>query len=553
VHTTLRAAKMSGLERAAATASGEQAALAPRPALVRARASERRHRSATLHAPPVCTSPRDFGTPTRQTLALAKAHLASIKNRAVEFERELCVACTLVARNKGILATPSASARRVGADGALLVLAPSDIEEAEMAKHRQEERVVAARESRARAARQRRRVQSVNFESGSNAAEPAEYCGGGADDASDPPPRRLDKQHSFSFDVGRAPKSGSDIGARRTALRAPEARQTQELLQQRARNTRVMAALNSARCDFSSTELYNAVWCGLGDTTREQFWIMQALPRDTSALVSRAPRFYELLESAWLPETTYDQIRKDLFRTFPHLSHSLPYFINDLYRGLVAHAVLRPDIGYVQGMNALWGLLVIAVSQPQQRLLVAEHIVLNILPHYFTTYSLGQQIDAIVLRYYFERRRKSDYTRYCERFGEENTLMLLTNICVKDFGTMYAFTLPNTEALRMWDMVLMRGAPALFEFAVRYLHFLWKKRYIEHCENWIAAAQLFGKLFEQVASDPERSRALYESIARTELPLGRIDDADLDLRRRVATRTVFERTRADNRAVASPR
>jgi len=522
------------------------------------RASERRARSATLHALHASPALGDFGAPNRQTLALTKAHLASINNRAVQFERALCVRCTLVARGQGLLPKTTERAERVAKDGTVLVLAPKDIEETELAKHRQEERVVAAKQRKQRAARARRRVQSVNLE--------AEAARALVRSSSPPParaPPRLEKQASFSFDAangsessaGKKTKSKSEIMQRseQMSVGAPDAHQSHELLKQRARNTRVMAALSNPRCDFSFTDLYNAVWCGLGDTTREQFWIMQAMPRDTSALVSNTPDFDELLDNAWIPRTTYDQIRRDLFRTFPQLSHTVAYFISDLYRGLVAHAVLRPDIGYVQGMNAMWGLIVLAISKPQQRLLVAEHVVLNILPHYFTTYSLGQQIDALVLRYYFERRRKADYTRYCERFGEDDTLMLFTNICVKEFSTLYAFTLPRTEALRMWDMVMMRGAPALFEFALRYLHYLWKKRYIDNCENWMAAAQLFTKLFEQTNGDAHRAKALYEAIARTELPLGRIEAADLELRRRVATRAIFEQTRAEDRSVASPR
>jgi len=493
---------------------------------------------------------------TERTRVLAQAHLNSLKSLQVSFERALCVRCTLVARSENLLPhTPrDADGERRAADGTLLVLAPSDVSEAEMAEHRKHER--AAAEIQRRQRRDRRRVQSVNLD------QPAPESGEEAAAAATAPPtsdsegqtvpvveRRLTKQTSFSLDKPKRTSSGKKKKGGRLL------KQSQEQLEQRARDARVMAALNGRQCSYSYSELYNAVWAGLADTTREQFWIVQAMPSDTSSLLSSLPPFDELVENAWMPVATLDQIRKDIFRTFPDLSHTRPFFISELYRGLIANAVWRPDIGYVQGMNALWGVIVLAISKPQQRLLVAEHITQRLLPHYFTTYSLGQRIDALVLRYYLERRRPHDYRAYCDRFGADGTLHLLTDVCVKHFGTLYSFALPRSETLRLWDMVMLRGAAALFEFALRFLHYAWKKRHLEHCESWVSATQLLGTLFAQASDEPDRAARLYETIARTELPLGRIEAADLGLRRRVATREVFEQMGEQERreAVGSPR
>lgn len=289
--------------------------------------------------------------------------------------------------------------------------------------------------------------------------------------------------------------------------------------------------LNGTSCTYSFTELISSVLAGLNENQREQFWVVQCLMTESKPL----PSFDSVLRKTRLPRKTYEQIMLDIYRTLPDVAQKDPFFINSLYRGLVMHAAFRPDIGYVQGMNFLWGIIVLCNSKPHQQLLIAEHVVRVILPYYFTTDFVGAAIDARVLSYYMQRRCTNLEKHMRERFDGSLHAMFL-RICSSWFTSMFANHLPRTLAMSLWDLVMMRGAVALFEFTLRLFIYGQKRGWLAKFTDWPAfLTKLEQRMLELTSLEP---------IYKTHLPNDRIVQEDFVTRRRAATRIVFAEMRA---------
>lgn len=439
---------------------------------------------------------------------VAKMHLNHLACLPMTFEHQLCARCTIYARQQNLLPHTSNG----------LFQAPAQVPPEFLVDKTKEIADAAAQMRRERKAK----TASLNHDAEEQQQQPA---------VSEIQTR--DRSQS----IGEATRHRH---RRPAQLAATSPRDMVLIAEQRQRDNKVVGALSSL--DYSWTELNTNVWCGLADTTRERLWVMQSMSLETSELTA-LPAFDLLLNNAYIPKSVYEQICKDLFRTFPDLNNK--HFISALYSALVAYATLRPDIGYGQGMGHVIGVIALAISKPQQQLLVAEHVFTNVLPHYYSTKeALGSRIDGIVLDYYFQRQRPHDYSCFLEQFGApQNLREFLIDFCWKHFSSMYALALPRTLALRIWDLVMLRGAGALFEFAVRYFHYLWKYDKIASCDHWIEASQLLTAMFAR--RNAEQQEKLYEAIARySELPLGPIEPQDLLIRRRIATQKVFESIRA---------
>lgn len=286
--------------------------------------------------------------------------------------------------------------------------------------------------------------------------------------------------------------------------------------------------LNGDTCDYSWSEFHKCVWLGLTDTLREQFWAVQCVTPETTLL----PIFDTLIEDARLSHRTFNDIMTDIYRTDGEEANRNPLFINTLYRGLIAHAALRRDIGYMQGMNFLWGVIVTSVSKPQKQLHVAEYIVRNVLPHYFTTDQIvGACIDAVVLRHYLTRRCPKLEAMLRTKFGIDNVHPILLRTTTSWFTPLYTVILQKHQAKRLWDLIMLRGAVELFEFTLRLFIYGYKCKWLERSSCWPEfLMEIQSKLAQMTSIDP---------ILETHLPSGRLVAEDFASRRRMATRIVF--------------
>lgn len=341
------------------------------------------------------------------------------------------------------------------------------------------------------------------------------------------------------------------------ASSAPNKEAIARLIAARQKSAVLVEVLGDRKCSYPWHAVYTAVTSGrggIGDAlTRERLWLLQARPVESDS-VAPMPPFETLSRTARIPRPVLEQILKDLHRSFRE-EETAPlvdrrYYLESLYRGLVAHAALRPDIGYVQGMNFLWGILVLTIAKPTSQLVVAEHIVRRVLPYYFTTHELvGALMDGLVLQYYFREQRPRDYAALAARFAqtdvvgaeddvEEAMHSFFVSFCVRHFSTMFGSALPIPIVLCIWDRVMLRGACELFEFAVRSLHYYVRRVPLERIESSQQIVQMYDELFAATEDQDE----LYADISRrTRLPLGHILSEDLELRRRCAAGIIFER------------
>ncbi len=360
---------------------------------------------------------------------------------------------------------------------------------------------------------------------------------------------------------GSAPSTPRGSGSGGDLMQSP-GRTVEKVLEERRRDATILDAMIGRSCEYSWTGLNNSVWSGIADSsTREQMWVFQSAPHEIS-IVTALPPFETLLQNAFMPRITLTDILKDLYRTFDNVQDK-DYFHSALYKGLVVHATLRPDIGYVQGMNCIWGILVLTISNPQHQLVIAEHLVRDILPYYFNTSPcLGAIIDGMVLAYYFKRQRPHDYEMYAERFkvtdsigtdGDVETTMhqFFTSFCARNFTTLYGFSLPRFLVVRLWDLVMLRGASALFEFAIRSLHYFFTRGKLAKAEVYQQVVTMYTTMFAAYDTDAKQEK-LYDTIAKVKLPLQKLIYEDLALRRRVAARIVFQRIRESGGNVSVP-
>lgn len=307
-------------------------------------------------------------------------------------------------------------------------------------------------------------------------------------------------------------------------------RSAKELTVLRNQQLKIMQTyMNGADCTYSWTLLHECVSLGLTNTVRQQFWLMQSIESEQPV----PPSIDELLAGGELPRVVYNQVLTDLYRTVPEVAQARPDIINDLYRGLVAHAILRPDIGYVQGMNCLWAPIILYITKPNHRLIMAEHIVRRILPHYFTTDMIGAMIDARVLGHYLHRLCPNLEARLCEalQMKRSDVRDMLTTICSTYFPTLYARNIKLDICMRLWDLIMLHGPVALFEFTLRLLIYGQKHGWLAKCGNWVEFMQMITTNLAELET--------LDKLLDVQIPEHNIIVNDFNCRRKASARTVF--------------
>lgn len=302
------------------------------------------------------------------------------------------------------------------------------------------------------------------------------------------------------------------------------------LTQQQKHNNVMNEYLMGTNCHYSFSDLIAALRAGISDNLREQYWITESQPGE---MLAPLPDFDELIRGALLPRDVYDQIMADLYRSevLADLSLVTVESIGSLYRGLIAHAALRPDIGYTQGQNFLWAQIIHCIARPQHQLLIADNIVRRILPYYFTTDLVGARIDALVLRAFLKRECPNLELVMVKTYPEVQTLLLC--LTSSFFTKLFISTMPMENTMRLLDMVMFRGAVELIEFMLRIFIYSHNKYLFAGCPTW---ADYVKKL-----SDLLREKTTFDAIMseRNKLPNGHIVQENFAKRRADATRIIF--------------
>ncbi|CAJ2665898.1 RabGAP/TBC domain protein [Trifolium pratense] len=204
---------------------------------------------------------------------------------------------------------------------------------------------------------------------------------------------------------------------------------------------------------------------GIPDCLRGFVWQLISGSRD---LLLMNPGVYEQLVIYETSASELDIIR-DISRTFPsHVFFQQRHGPGQrsLYNVLKAYSVFDRDVGYVQGMGFLAGLLLLYMSEEDAFWLLvallkgAVHAPMEGL--YLTGLPLVQQY-----LFQFERLVRERLPKLGEHFSEEciNPSMYASQW----FITVFSYSFPFHLALRIWDVFLYEGVKIVFKVGLALL------------------------------------------------------------------------------------
>lgn len=188
--------------------------------------------------------------------------------------------------------------------------------------------------------------------------------------------------------------------------------------------------------------------------------------------VNKAQKLHEALEigdgEALGKEGSLKFIKQDISRTF----HQMGYFregspLNQQLRDLLeAYTLCRPDIGYVQGMSYIAGMLLLNL-EPYKAFLMLMNIIGS--PLLIPFYRLDQvgitrrcQLFKLLLRY--------NLPEICEHFENEGVKPAM--FLIEWFLTLYSRSLNQDVVSRVWDLFFYQGPLVLYQAGVAILKIL---------------------------------------------------------------------------------
>ncbi|ESO86591.1 hypothetical protein LOTGIDRAFT_167116 [Lottia gigantea] len=193
-------------------------------------------------------------------------------------------------------------------------------------------------------------------------------------------------------------------------------------------------------------------------------------------------------------EDSVSVIRLDVSRTFPHLcifQKGGPY--HDLLHSLLgAYATYRPDVGYVQGMSFIAGILLLNMEAADAFICFAN--LLN-RPCQVTFFRMD---EAMMTAYYktFEEYFKENLPVLYDHFDKQN---LTPDLYLIDWiFLLYSKSLPLDVVCRVWDVFWRDGEEFIFRTALGILR-AYEKTLLSL--DFIHIAQFLTKLPEDVTAD----------------------------------------------------
>jgi hypothetical protein len=224
---------------------------------------------------------------------------------------------------------------------------------------------------------------------------------------------------------------------------------------------------------YNSSSLYNATWCGFGPILRPRVWSTRL-----SLIIAERLKLRKLVESRGMEYVDYVDIMKDMTRTYspleelppPHLSARRQ--LESIYHLLTAYASYNRSVGYAQSLNRLALVLVEVFTEPWEQFWTLDYIVTRVMPHYYVRNNcLGLLVDIQLMSYYVHRRDKqlSEALRKLDDPESGMNQYLLSTLCARWFPPMFVGVMRFGNVLRLWDWIIINGAPELFTFMFRVL------------------------------------------------------------------------------------
>ncbi|KAK6185697.1 hypothetical protein SNE40_007874 [Patella caerulea] len=275
-------------------------------------------------------------------------------------------------------------------------------------------------------------------------------------------------------------------------------------------NTEVLPNWDTMRNSKKARDLW---WYGLPPSVRGKVWKL-ALGNELNVTaelyeicIGRAEERIKLMQdsesmssydpSAETPSNKEDSvkvIRLDVSRTFPQLcifQKGGPY--HDLLHSLLgAYATYRPDVGYVQGMSFIAGILLLNLEAADAFICFAN--LLN-RPCQVTFFRMDENM---MKAYYntFEEFFKENLPVLYEYFLKQN---MTPNLYLIDWiFLMYSKSLPLDVVCRVWDVIWRDGEEFIFRTALGILK-TYEKTLLGM--DFIHIAQFLTKLPEDISGD----------------------------------------------------
>jgi hypothetical protein len=214
---------------------------------------------------------------------------------------------------------------------------------------------------------------------------------------------------------------------------------------------------------------------GLPPKVRGEVWIRlignpMGITQDFFTInVSKAQKLRTQLESgdteAVGKEGSLKFIKTDISRTF----HQMGYFregspLNHQLRDMLeAFTISRPDIGYVQGMSYVAGILLLNLEPYKAFLLLVNIISSPLLIPFYRLDQVGITRRCQVFRLLL-RHNLSDLSDHFETEGVKPGMFL-----IEWFLTLYARTLNQDMTSRVWDLYVFSGPLVLFSTGIALL------------------------------------------------------------------------------------
>lgn len=209
----------------------------------------------------------------------------------------------------------------------------------------------------------------------------------------------------------------------------------------------------------------NRVRKGIPDEMRGLVWPLLSGGRD---LMIQNPGIYEQLMLYESSASELDIVR-DLNRTFPgHIYYKQRHGPGQrsLYNVLKAYSIYDRDVGYVQGMGFLTGILLLYMGEEDAFWTLVALLKGAVHAPLEGIYSEGLPLLAKCL-HQFEGLLRAQLPDLGEHLTEEN--IIPTMYCSQWFITVFATTLPFDCLLRIWDIFLLEGMKIVFRVGLELL------------------------------------------------------------------------------------
>ncbi|CAK4644577.1 hypothetical protein LEN26_006265 [Aphanomyces euteiches] len=196
-------------------------------------------------------------------------------------------------------------------------------------------------------------------------------------------------------------------------------------------------------------------------------WRSPPKPRDLSAISRETawPRYLSLHNKAnasyasYLNQSIDDDLQAAIDMDIPRTTNAVREHHDALRRGLVAFAVRNPSIGYCQGMNEIYGVLLRFLDE-ETAFAALVFLVEDVFPGYHRPDLLGLHMDCSVVETLL-RQNDPHLLHHLHSLGL-NMEVLCTNWFMASFVT----TTPACFHLRILDMLLESGTSRVVVVAV---------------------------------------------------------------------------------------